>query len=165
MKTKKNKTKNITRKANSIKLSISSIANIVTKSHVTTPTYMCDGGMLIGKVGFSATTTKQNKESAWLYGFSDRGNDSDRYGIGINCKEWLGVEGGVSTEMNLYVGAQVTPWIHAEVSFGFDGLGGVVGVDIEDTSYDFEIKGGWGTIVAAGATALGANPEVLVRIM
>lgn len=67
--------------------------------------------------------------------------------------------------MNLYVGAQVTPWIHAEVSFGFDGLGGVVGVDIEDTSYDFEIKGGWGTIVAAGATALGANPEVLVRIM
>lgn len=52
-----------------------------------------------------------------------------------------------------------------KVSFGFDGLGGVVGVDIEDTSYDFEIKGGWGTIVAAGATALGANPEVLVRIM
>ena len=67
--------------------------------------------------------------------------------------------------MNAYVGAQVTPWIHGELTLGVDGVGAVIGVDIDKVSYDFEMKGGWGTIVVAGAAALGADPEVVIQIM
>ena len=33
--------------------------------------------------------------------------------------------------------------VHGEVSVGVDGIGAVIGFDIGDTSYDFEITGGW----------------------
>ena len=121
-------------------------ANNVSKTHVTTPTAMLNGGPLIGKVGFSTTTTKQNKEPGLVHSYSDIGNDASKYGAGINAGGWLGAGVGVSTELNAFVDVQVTPWVHAEVSLGLDGIGAVIGFDIGDTAYDFELKGGWGLI-------------------
>ena len=123
-----------------------SVANNVSKTHVTTPKAMLDLGILFGKVGFSSTVTKQNKELGLVHSYSDIGNDASKYAAGINVVGWLGVDIGVSSEINVFVSAQVTPWIHGEVSVGLDGIGAVVGFDVGDTSYDFEINGGWGLI-------------------
>ena len=79
----------------------------------------------------------------------------------INIVGWLGADVGVNSEINTFVSDQVTPWAHGEVSFGLDGIGAVIGVDVGDTSYDFEINGGWGLIailVAPQIVAFGGQP-------
>lgn len=133
----------------------SSLANHVEKVHVTTPTAMVNLGTLFGKVGFSTTVTKQNKELGLLHTYSDIGNDASKYAAGINIIGWLGIDIGVSSEKNAFASVQITPWIHGEVSLGLDGIGAVVGFDNDDTSYDFEINGGWGII------AIFAAPQIL----
>ena len=134
-----------TKVVNSIKSSFS-ISNHVQKTHVTTPTAMLNLGTLFGKVGFSSTVTKQTKEPMIVHSVTDVGNDAKKYSVGINIAGWLEADVGVSSEINAFVSAQVTPWVHGEVSFGLDGIGAVVGFDAGDTSYDFEINGGWGLI-------------------
>ena len=131
---------------------------------------MLDGGPLIGNVGFSTTLTKQNQEPKLFYSYSDIGNDASKYGAGINAGGWLGANVGVSSEINAYVGLQVTPWVHAEASLGFDGIGASVGFDVGDISYDFEIKGGWGIIalfvapqVVSGGQAVSESASVRLR--
>lgn len=125
-----------------------SFANHVNRLHATTPTVMLDLGLLLGKVGFSSTLTKQNKEPGLFYSYSDIGNDTDKYGVGLNVVGWLGLSVGVSSSTNLFANAQITPWVHFEASVGFDGVGVLIGIDVEDISYDFEIKGGWGLLIA-----------------
>ena len=133
-----------------------SAINYVRKAHLKTPMSMVDLGPLFGKVGFSTTKTKQNKEPGLLYSYSNIGNDAIKYGVGANIAGWLGADAGVSSKINAVVSAQVTPWVHGDISVGLDGVGGSVGFDIGDTSYDFEIKGGWGLI------ALIIAPEMIV---
>lgn len=77
----------------------------------------------------------------------DIGNDANMCGVGVNVVGWLGAGIGASNEGNIYAQAQATPWIHAQVSLGVDGLGGVVGFDAGDTAYDFEVKAGLGLIL------------------
>ena len=131
-----------------------SFANHVERGHITTPSEMLDMGFFWGKVGFSSTLTTQNKEPGFVYSYTDVGNDSSSCGVGTNAGGWLGANVGASTEMNIFVGAQVTPWVHGSVSLGLDGIGLIVGFDVGDTSYDFEIKGGWGLIIAIFAPQL-----------
>lgn len=114
-------------------------------------------GTLFGKVGFSSTVRKQNKKPGLVHSASDIGNDASKYSAGINIVGWLGADVGVSSEKNAFVSAQVTPWIHGEVSFGLDGIGAVIGFDVGDTSYDFEIKGGWGLIAIFVAPQIAAS--------
>lgn len=97
------------------KTSSFSLANNVNKVHVTTPTAIIDGGTLLGKVGFSTTTTKQNKNAGLFHSYFDIGNDASKYGIGVNAVDWLGVEVGVSSDFNVYGDIQLTSWIHTEV--------------------------------------------------
>ena len=123
-----------------------SIVNNVSKTHVTTPSVMLDLGTLFGKVGFSSTVTKQNKNPGLIHSYSDIGNDANKYAVGINIIGWLGADIGVSSEINLFARAQVAPWIHAEISGGLDGVGVVLGLDMGDVSHDFEINAGWGLI-------------------
>ena len=122
-------------------------ANHVSKTHLTTPTLMLDAGPAIGKVGLSMTATVESEDPGLFHSYVDIGNDESKYGVGIDIKEWLGVGVGASSAANVYVTAQVTPWVHAEASVGFDGIGVKVGLDIENTSYDLEIKGGLGLIL------------------
>ena len=122
--------------------------NHVNRVHATSPKYMLNGGPAIGKIGFSVTTTKQDKNPALLHSYSDVGNDCSRYGVGTNAFDWLGVGLGICIQpddyvVNLYANFQITPWLHGEMSIGTDGIGGSFGVDYKQTSYDFEIKGGW----------------------
>ena len=123
-----------------------SLANRVKKTHITTPELMLDLGVLIGKIGVSSTVTKQDKEPGLVHISSDVGNDASKYSAGINIAGWLGADVGVSSEINAFVCAQVTPWIHGEVSLGFDGIGASFGIDLGDKSFDFEINGGIGLI-------------------
>ena len=124
-----------------------SFANNVNKVHVRTPTAMIDGGTLLGEIGFSTTTTEKNKRPGLFHSYSDIGNDAGKYGIGINVIDWLGVGAGVSSDINVYGTVQLTPLLHAEISIGFDGIGAVVGGDLNKTAYDFNIRAGWGLIV------------------
>lgn len=121
--------------------------NIVSKTHVTTPQVMIDGGPLIGKVGISTTTTTQDKEPGILYAYTDIGNDASKKGLGTNSNGLFNVEAGASSEGNVYAVLHITPWFHAEGSLGFDGVGVVIGFDVENTAYDLELKGGWGPIL------------------
>ena len=122
--------------------------NHVNRIHATSPKFMLNGGPAIGKVGFSVTTTKQDKNPALLHSYSDAGNDCSRHGVGTNAFNWLGVGLGICIQpedyvVNLYANFQITPWFHGELSLGIDGIGVSLGVDYKQTSYDLEIKGGW----------------------
>ena len=136
--------------------------NHVYKTHYTTPEKMLDGGMLFGKIGFSATATNQNW-SPIIYSFSDLGNDANLYGFGINLKSWFGIEIGTSTEFHIFVKFQVTPYVHAEASVGIDGIGVLFGTDTDNISTDFEIKGGFGTFffIFAPQFFVGSQPTIV----
>lgn len=121
-----------------------SLANYVNKTHYTTPTLMLDAGPLFGKVGFSVTQIKQDKDPGLAHTYSNIGNDEGCLGAGISLLGWLGADVGVSTECNLFVRTQITPWVHYEQSSGLDGYGQKIGIDFDEYSYDFEIKGGLG---------------------
>ena len=126
-----------------------SIINHVNKSHYTEDFGMLNLGYIFGKVGFSSTTTiYQDKEPALFYTFADVGNVDSKYGGGFNVASWIGVAVGGSSELHLFVDAQITPILHVGLTAGLDGLGGIVGVDIGNTAYDFEIKGGFGLLFA-----------------
>ena len=133
-----------------------SFANYVKKSHITTAIGMLNLGVLIGKIGFSTTVTKENKEPGLFHSYSDIGNDSNKYGAGINICGWLGASVGVSDEINAFIDVQVTPWVHGELSLGLDGIGLTLGFDADDTAFDFEVNGGWGLI------AILYSPQILM---
>lgn len=84
----------------------------------------------------------------------DVGNDTTRYSVGTNLFGWFGREIGVSDELNVFSSLQFTPLLHAETSFGLDGIGVVIGLDINEMEYDIEIKIGWGSIALVAAYLL-----------
>lgn len=120
------------------------LANNVIKAHSTTPTAMIDLGKHIGKVGFSTTITKQDSELGMYHTYSDIGNDNNEYAVGTNAFGFLGATAGVRDDGNFFIGKQITPWYHDEISLGIDGIGVKLGFDIGDVSYDFEIYVGIG---------------------
>ena len=76
------------------------------------------------------------------------------HGGGINLFGVLGIEAGGNSNYNAFVNLQITPWIHGTLSIGANGLGAIVGIDADNTSTDFELYVGWGTIsFLAGAYA------------
>ena len=137
-----------TKKDDSIRIkdSTGSLINHVEKIHETTPTAMLDLGSTFGRVGFSNTVTKQDKEPALLHSYIDVGSDATKFAFGINVGGWIGADIGCNSNVNLFVTVQVTPWIHGEVSIGLDGIGVILGFDNDSLSSDFEIFGGWGSI-------------------
>ena len=137
-----------TKKDDSIRIkdSTGSLINHVEKIHETTPTAMLDLGSTFGRVGFSNTVTKQDKEPALLHSYIDVGSDATKFAFGINVGGWIGADIGCNSNVNLFVTVQGTPWIHGEVSIGLDGIGVILGFDNDSLSSDFEIFGGWGSI-------------------
>jgi len=140
--------------------SVASSSNYVTKAHVTTPSEIYASDPFLGTVGFSSTVTQQDKDAGVFYTYTDVGNDSSKSAAGVNIGDWLGLDLGVSSDINAFAGVQFTPWLHCEVSVGIDGICIMVGFDIEDTSFDFEIKGGWGSIAILAFPQSGFAPGV-----
>ena len=137
-------------------ISLSSIFNHVTKTHTTTPEAMIDGGILFGKIGFSTTVTTNidNKKPALFSSYSDTSDSGDTSSVGLSISDWLELGVGYHKD-NVFVELQVTPLIHSSASISWDGIGATVGWVWKNTSYDFEIKLGWGlaTMVFAGWVA------------
>ena len=121
-----------------------SYINHINRNHYTTPQMMLIDDILLGKLGFSLTSTYQNCDSYVAYSFCDIGNDASFIGVGLNIYDLIGLEIGGSTEIHVFIKFQITPWVHAEASLGLDGVGFVLGTDNDNISSDFEIKGGWG---------------------
>ena len=125
----------------------SDYCNHINMSHITKDLFILDGGWLFGKIWISTTTTVKDKEEKLFYSYKDIGNKENKTGVEMNVKGWLGIGVGGSSEGNVFVNSQITPWIHSEFSVGIDGVGGIVGIDIGYTTYDFELKFGWGSII------------------
>lgn len=102
----------------------------------------------------TVTYTHKDEEPALFHSYSDHGNDASKYAAGINV-DWFDVDVGVSSKANIFADVQFTPWIHAEISVGLDGIGAVLGFTADNVSQDFEIKGGWGLV------AIFIAPEVI----
>ena len=136
-----------------------SFVNHVQMSHITSPELMLDLGPLWGKAGLSTTKINQNKTPGLLYSYADVGNDCNNYGAGINLLGWLGVDVGASTEGNFYGNIQLTPFIHGGASVGLDGVGINLGIDVNDTAYDLNLKCGWGILVVLLSPQLATNMQ------
>ena len=121
--------------------------NHVKRTHVTTPELMLDLGGFIGKVGFSTTVNKEDEYPGFVHAISDIGNDSSEYSVGLNFIDIVAVDIGCSDELNVFVNVQISQWAHGKISGGADGIGLTLGFDVDDISYDFNIKGGWGLIL------------------
>ena len=128
------------------KTSDSNESSYVTRSHITTPTYMFDAGPAFGKIGFSITTTSDEDDHDWMYAYIDSGNDETRCGSEITAGDWLAIGSGVSSNINYYINMQISPVFHLEGSIGLDGIGFTAGIDANNIAYDLEIKAGWGII-------------------
>ncbi len=127
------------------------ITNHVTQTHQTKEWFSLDGGPLIGSIKITTTATKSDQESALLYTFTDNTFQDVSGGGGIDILGWLGLYGGASSSnLDVFGGIQITPWIHGEVSIGANGIGAVLGVQQARNnmtlSGDIEITAGWGTI-------------------
>ena len=145
-----------------------SIANHVTQTHVTREFLNLDAGILVGKVAVTATETYQDHDPKLFYSYTDTGVELGTYssdftvGIGATILESFGISAGVNPlERNIFLGTQLSRYIHVERSLGIDGLGLMIGVDIpmkESTnSFDLDITVGWGS--AALAIALVFAPQ------
>ena len=128
-----------------VSLSNLKLANHVHMNHYT-ESLMLDAGLLFGKIGFSVTSSYQSEDFGLLHTYIDNGIDVTKYGLGVNIGGWFGKDIGVTTDMNLFLSKQITPWAHCELSIGVDGIGGIIGFNHNQTSYDFEAKVGWLTI-------------------
>ena len=145
-----------------VKSFIANNVNHVTRVSATTPKVggMVDLGKTLGKIGFSSTITEQDKKPALMYSYSDSGTNGTKYGIGTLYKG-TGSDIGISTEGFVYFNKQLADTVHAETSLGIDGVGVTLGVIGDNTTNDFEIKVGWGTISLFG---LGAKAVSMLRI-
>ena len=147
------------------------IANHVTRTHVTTPEAMLDGGPLWGRIGFSSTGTTPlpgTPEPALFYSYSAFGTTvfshttTTAYGVGIGG--WLEMGVGASAEGNVFTEFQLTPWLHGGSSVGVDGRGWTVGVYLgNDTTFNLELQAGVGSI-AAGAVIVKTGGVVLLGL-
>lgn len=112
-----------------------------------------------GRINYSITVISgQTAETGLFYAYTDI-NTLDiterSWGAGINLWNWFGLDVGVDSGGNLFVGANITPWFHFSGSIGLDGITLSVGVNIGDTSHDFSIGIGLAPIlIVAGVAAI-----------
>ncbi len=121
-----------------------------------------------GRLLYSTTILEnQSEETGFLYAYSAYDLNRDvSHGVGINFWNWLGVNLGVNTtQLNIFAGLNITPWLHANASLGLDGITLSLGVMVDDVSHDFSIGIGLGPIlIGLGLVALigsmgqGASP-------
>ena len=140
-----------------VKSFIANNVNHVTRVSATTPKVngMVDLGKAFGKIGFSSTITEQDKKPALMYSYSDSGTNGKKHGVGTLYKG-TGADIGISSEGFVYLNIQMTQMtdsIHAEASFGVDGVGLTIGKIDDNITNDLEIKAGWGTISLFGLGA------------
>ncbi len=125
--------------------------DVINRFYDTQEIFKLDGGQWIGEIGLSKTSTIVDAETEGLYKFKDINNQNViTTGFGANNDFHGGSvwEAGYSTEGHLYIDNQGTPWTHSSISLGLDGVGYTVGIIVGDTSYDLDIRIGWGSIVA-----------------
>ena len=141
------------------------ITNHVTQTHQTKEWFSLDGGPLIGSIKITTTATKADQDSALLYTFTDNTFQDVSGGGGIDILGWFGLYGGASSSnLDVFGGIQITPWVHGEVSTGANGIGAVLGVQQARNnmtrSGDIEITAGWGTILAVVLLAFSGSALV-----
>lgn len=115
---------------------------------------------LLGNISITQTTEIfSSDELGFFYSYHNTNigsSNSVTGGVGINAWGWFRLDLSYYASDGHYgvaVGLQLTPWFHAGISLGTDGIGFNIGLNIGDTSYDLNIKIGWGLILAV-ATAV-----------
>lgn len=135
--------------------------NNIERTHFTENLLMLDAGYLYGKIGISSTVTAQNKEENYLYTFGDLGTDEDSVGFGYSLHKYWGLEIGYSSNLNIFAKRQISPYFHAQISIGADGVGAIIGLDLNEIAYDLEVQCGIGTVVGIATTYMFEVPIVL----
>ena len=106
------------------------------------------------KLGYSITRTAANRNKPLLYSFYDQNSLTSSVGIGINIKDWLGVEIGASFGWKdfsfLWTGedspldfngkVQITPWFSINASVGLGGISFGFSIIENNVTHDFSIQ-------------------------
>ena len=74
---------------------------------------------------------------------------------------FTGIKGGVSSDISLFVEAQVCPVLHGSISVGLGGISATVGVNNATHSIDVNATAGWDSILLALVIFAGACSVVL----
>ncbi len=134
------------------------IANYITKIQLSKLMWGFDN-FWWGRINYSITTLVEQKpsETGVFYAYTSIDNKYVHYGVGINLSNWFGFNidfSGNPQEYNLSLGLSITPWFHSSVSIGANGLSISAGIDIGNTSHDFEIGVGLGFALVAVCVAM-----------
>ena len=134
------------------------IANFLTRVQITNMIWGFDN-IFWGRINYSVTQLafQSPEEIGLFYAHSTVENEYGVVGIGINLCGWLGINinaNGLPQEYNLSLGLSITPWFHSSVSIGANGLSISAGIDIGNTSHDFEIGVGLGFALVAVCVAM-----------
>ena len=117
---------------------------------------------VFGNLSFSIKKYILNQDAGFFYQSSEKGSDGFSQSVGINALGIFGIEVGFNDNYNLFYNVNITPWAHFGASIGLDGIGFNGGIFINNTSYDFDVHIGWGTVavVAVAIVAPVVSPFV-----
>ena len=123
-------------------------------------------GGFFGNISYVVTT--QLNEANTFYTYSNVGNDSASYGVGMNLGNWYGTSAYISSNIGVGVSTQLTPWFTygAELSL-LEGISFSAGIISGNTTHEISVNVGWGGILGtyAVATAIAAIPAPGARAL
>ena len=120
-------------------------------------------GMALGKI--SHTTTIQHNNSGVFYAYSNIGNSTSSVGVGLNIKDWYGLNAYVSSNIGIGSSMQLgSITFGAEVSV-LDGVSFSLGTVTGNVTNETTVSIGWGTLAFeyAACGAIAATPVPFAR--
>ena len=120
-------------------------------------------GMALGNI--SHTTTIQHNNSGVFYAYSNIGNSTSSVGVGLNIKDWYGLNAYVSSNIGIGSSMQFgSITFGAEVSV-LDGVSFSFGTVTGNVTNETTVSIGWGTLAFAYAAcgAIAATPVPMAR--
>ena len=121
-------------------------------------------GMALGNI--SHTTTIQHNNSGVFYAYSNIGNSTSSVGVGLNIKDWYGLNAYVSSNIGIGSSMQLGSITYgAEISV-LDGVSFSFGTVTGNITNETTVSIGWGTLAFAYAAcgAIAATPVPFARV-
>lgn len=120
-------------------------------------------GMALGNI--SHTTTIQHNNSGVFYAYSNIGNSTTSVGVGLNIKDWYGLNAYVSSNIGIGSSMQLGSITYgAEISV-LDGVSFSFGTVTGNVTNEATVSIAWGTLAFAYAAcgAIAATPVSMAR--
>ena len=147
-----------------VSASTTPFANVVSMTNYSTT--LVDNiliGMALGNI--SHTTTIQHNNSGVFYAYSNIGNSTSSVGVGLNIKDWYGLNAYVSSNIGIGSSMQLGSITYGAKVSVLDGVSFSFGTVTGNVTNETTVSIGWGTLAFAYAAcgAIAVTPFPMAR--